>query len=123
MGATHPCNEMNPFRFRRPQSDHKGDVPHQFEWASVQMQVTTWAVTGMLGMIGLGVWTGGTKLTELNYHMDNVQYQTSEQQAINERQDKEIKALQDGIIRQGTILEKISETVKETNSLINARKN
>ena len=85
------------------------------------MSVATWAITSALGLIALGVWTVGMRLTDLGYKLEEVQKKGELHSNIDERQDRDIAELKSSIIRQGTLLEQINEVVKETNRAVRGR--
>ena len=111
---------MRPFSRPQPRSGKK--APPEFEWVEIQMSVTTWAVTGSLGLIALGVWTGGMRLTDLGYKLEHMQDKDKVQVTVDDRQDRDIAELKGSIIRQGTLLEQINEIVKETNRVVSGSK-
>ena len=85
------------------------------------MSVATWAITSALGLIALGVWTVGMRLTDLGYKLEEEQKKSELHRNIDDRQDRDIAELKGSIIRQGTLLEQINEVVKETNRAVRGR--
>ena len=86
------------------------------------MSITTWAVTGSLGVIALGIWNGGMRLTDLGYKLEHIQERSKVHADVDERQDRDIAELKNSIIRQGALLEEISEVVRETNRAVRGGK-
>lgn len=91
-------------------------APPEFEWVVVQMDVTRWVLTGLLGAIALGVWNGGTQIYDLTHQADAAQRQAVENKAINDRQDKEIGSLKETLTKHQVYLEQILTAVRKINN-------
>lgn len=94
-----------------PDPDPK-DVPPQFKWAADRMAISTWLVITVLSVIGVGIWNGGAKLTDLVYAVTNVKLNDAKQDEINERQDSEINKLELTLAKQQGYLERILDAVE-----------
>lgn len=97
---------------RRQPAPTPGSVPPEFKWVSVKMEVTTWVITITLSMVGLGVWNGGTKLADLTNAIKSLSVNDTKQDQTNEKQDREIRALETLLARQQGYLEQILNAVE-----------
>jgi hypothetical protein len=88
------------------------NVPPEFEWVQIQMDITRWAITGVLGVIALGVWTGGMRLNDLGYSMTQAKQQDIEHNLVNQRQDKEIGEIKTAVTEHRVYLEQILAAVR-----------
>jgi len=103
---------MGFFATRRPLPSRR-NVPPEFEWVQVQMDVTRWAITGVLGIIALGVWSGAMRLNDLGYSMEAAQAADIKHEQTNARQDEDIKKLETSITEHGVYLKQILEEVRK----------
>ena len=106
--------------FRKERRSSK-KPPSEFEWVSVQMSVTTWALTGMGGVIAVGVWTGAMQLIDLAYEMEHMQDRGKKQIIVDDAQNKSIATLEVTMGRHSVLLEQINEIVKETNRAVRGK--
>ena len=102
---------MGLFGAGRPAPSRR-NVPPEFEWVQVQMDITRWAITGVLGVIALGVWTGGMRLNDLGYSMAEAQKKDVKHDIANERQDKEIAEIKTSVTEHRVYLEQILQAVR-----------
>lgn len=98
--------------FRRQRPFASNAVPPEFRWVSVRMEVTTWAITITLSLIGLGVWNGGKKIASLTAAVNSVRLNDTKQDQINEKQDTQIRDLEISMVKQQVYLERILGAVE-----------
>lgn len=98
--------------FVREPAPKRYEAPPQFRWASVRMDITVWLITGALGVIGLGVWNGGSKITDLGYSMVHMRNNDAKQDQVNIRQDNQIQKLELTLAKQQGYLERILDAVE-----------
>jgi hypothetical protein len=111
-----PCRPTVPPFLNQREARYRGrKAPPEFEWISVQMDITRWAITGALGVIALGVWTGGVRIFDLTNKADLAKQQAIENKAINERQDAEIDSLKETLTKHQVYLEQILTAVRKIN--------
>lgn len=91
-------------------------VPPEFEWVQVQMDITRWAITGVLGVIALGVWTGGMRLNDLGYSMAEAKQKDIKHDLTNDQQDKEIAEIKTAVTEHRVYLEQILAAVRANGS-------
>jgi hypothetical protein len=76
------------------------------------MDLTSWAVIALLSIIGGGVWSAGTKITDLGFAITTVKANDSKQDEVNQRQDTAISRLEVTLAKQQGYLEQILEAVR-----------
>jgi hypothetical protein len=88
------------------------EVPPQFKWAADRMAISTWLVISALSVIGLGIWNGGAKLTDLVYAVTSIKINDVKQDETNQRQDSQINRLELSLAQQQGYLQRILDAVE-----------
>lgn len=105
-----------PSMFQRDARYRGRKAPPEFEWVTVQMDVTRWLLTALLGAIGLGIWTAAIRIYDLGYKADEAKKVAAQNEAINKKQDQEIKELSTTLTKHQIYLEQILSAVRRINN-------
>jgi hypothetical protein len=111
---------MKLFPWQKTRNRGRNDVPPEFQWAALRMELTTWLVTGSISVLAIGVWNGVYRMGELIHTVSEIvesdvrQEDTNiKQQATNEAQDKQIRSIEVTLARHQGYLERILSAVQE----------
>lgn len=98
--------------FRKAPSTPSGQVPEQFRWMTVRMDLTAWGIITALTLVGLGVWSAGLRLADLSFTVENVVKSHERNGRIDEMQDQRIQSLEVALAKQQGYLEQILAAVR-----------
>lgn len=87
-------------------------TPPEFEWVTIQMEVTRWVIVAALSLIGTGVWAGAINLITVVNKVQQIDKTVAQQGAIDSRQDSEIAGLKNVLSRHEAYLEQILQAVR-----------
>jgi hypothetical protein len=98
---------------RRGSKAPQREAPPEFQWVTIQMEVTRWAITAALSASAIGIWAGVLNINDLTNAVKALSVNDVKQDRVNERQDRDINEIKNGMTRHGTLLEQILATVRE----------
>ena len=110
---------MKLFSRQKTRNRGRNDVPPEFQWAALRMELTTWLVTGSISILAIGVWNGVYRIGELIHTVSEIvesdarQHETNlKQQAANAAQDKQIRSIELTLAKHQGYLEQILDGVR-----------